>query len=280
MTASTLYKSLAGEQTVMAMYDAALKNWTAPYTTHTVPTRHGDTFVVASGDAHAPSLILLHGAGSNAAVWAGDVRDYAARYRVYAVDLIGEAGKSAPNRPTWESPAFAEWLDDVLHGLGVQQVTLVGISQGAWTALKYAVYAPERVDRLVLLTPGGIVPDRASFLFTALALMMLGNWGIKRMVRALFADQTVPAGVMDIVAQITSQFKPRIGVLPIFTDDELRRLTMPTLLLGGTKDILRDVDKIAARLRGLLPQLTVTMVQGAGHALINTSGCVMEFLTP
>ena len=279
MTTTTLYKSPAGEQAVLAMYAAALKNWSVPYDTCTVSTRHGETFVIASGDAHSPALILLHGAGSNSTVWAADVRDYAMRYRVYAVDLIGEAGKSAPNRPAWDGPAFAEWLEDVVNGLGIQQVTLVGISQGGWTALKFAVYAPERVEKLALLTPGGVVPDRASFLLRAVGLSMLGAWGIKRFMRALFADQNVPAGVTEIVVQMSSQFKPRIGVLPIFTDDELRRLTMPTLLLGGTKDIARDVDKIAARLRTLLPHVTAKFQQGAGHALLNTSGCVMDFLT-
>lgn len=68
-------------------------------------------------------------------------------------------------------------------------------------------------------------------------------------------------------------------MLPIFSDEALRLLTMPTLLLGGTKDIMRDLDKIAARMRDLLPNnLTVSIIPGGGHALINTSGRVLEFL--
>ncbi len=278
MNASILYKTLDGEQAVMALYDRALKNWSAAYETRVVPTRHGDTFVIVSGKADAPAMILLHGAGSSSTIWAGDVGDYSRDFRVYAVDLPGEAGRSAANRPAWDSPAFAEWLEDVLNGLKIERVTLVGISQGAWTALKFAVVQPERVNKLVLLAPGGIVPDRASFLPKAIAFMMLGKWGIRRMVNALFGDQAVPDGVTDIVVQITDQFKPRIGVLPIFTDDELRRLTMPVLLLGGTKDIIRDMSKIEARLHGLLPHLTVTIIPGAGHALLHTTDHVMAFL--
>jgi pimeloyl-ACP methyl ester carboxylesterase len=279
MNTSVLYKTPAGEQAVMAIYDTALKNWPVPYETRIIPTRHSDTFVVISGDALSPAMILLHGAGGNSAMWAGDVFDYSHRFRVYAVDLPGEAGKSAANRPAWESPAFAEWLEDVLNELKVDQATIVGISQGAWTALKFAVASPGRVEKLVLIAPGGIVPDRPSFIVRAVVLMLLGEWGIRRMVSVLFGDQAVPEGVQDIVVQITRHFRPRIGVLPIFTDDELRRLTMPTLLLGGTKDIIRDLARIESRLRNLLPNLQVSIIPGAGHALLNTSGRIMEFLT-
>jgi len=277
--ASVLYKTPAGEQAVMAIYDEALQHWPVPYETHTVSTRHGNTFVFASGKIDSPALILLHGAGGNSSMWAGDVRDYVARFRVYAVDLLGEAGKSDPNRPAWESSAFAEWLEDVLNGLKLERATLVGLSQGAWAALKFATVMPNRVNNLVLMSPGGIVPDRASFLIYAIAMSLLGTWGIRRMVTALFGDQAVPDGVVDRVMTITQQFKPRFGVLPIFSDEALRRLTMPVLLVGGNKDVMRDLDKIGTRLRGLLPNLSVSIIPGGGHALINTSSLVMEFLT-
>lgn len=277
MNASILYKTADGEKAVMAIYDTALKNWPVPYETRTISTRHGDTFIVASGKPLSPAMILLHGAGSNSSIWAGDVAAYSDCFRVYAIDLPGEAGKSTPNRPAWDSTAFAEWLEDVFDGLQIERAILVGISQGAWTALKFTVIRPERVEKLILMSPGGIVPDRPSFLIRAIGLMMLGKWGIKQMVNALFGDQAVPEGVVDIVVQITNQFKPRIGVLPLFSDAELKRLTMPTFLLGGTKDIIRDLDKIERRLRGLIPRLTVKIISGAGHALVNTNGYVIEF---
>lgn len=205
--------------------------------------------------------------------------DYSRQFRVYAADLPGEAGKSAPDRPAWDSPAFAEWLEDVLDGLQLERAVLVGLSQGAWTALKFATRSPERVEKLVLIAPGGIVPDRPAFLFRAIVSMMMGKRGISRMVKALFGDQQVPDGVVERVVEITTHFKPRIGALPIFTDEELRRLTMPVYLLGGTKDIIRDLSKIETRLRGLVPDLNVSIIPGAGHALLNTSQTVMGFLS-
>jgi pimeloyl-ACP methyl ester carboxylesterase len=55
---------------------------------------------------------------------------------------------------------------------------------------------------------------------------------------------------------------------------------MPTLLLGGTKDALRDMESIAARLRTFVPRLDVVILPGAGHAVVNTAGHVLSFLSP
>ncbi len=59
---------------MLAHYDAALAAWPTPYTTQHVPTRHGETFLIASGPPSAPPLLLLHGATANATMWAGDDR--------------------------------------------------------------------------------------------------------------------------------------------------------------------------------------------------------------
>jgi pimeloyl-ACP methyl ester carboxylesterase len=278
MTTGPVFKSPAGERAVMDLYDHILAQWAFPFEQRLVPTRHGDTFVIASGDPAAAPLVLLHGAGTNSAIWGGDLPAYGERHRVYAVDLLGEAGKSAPSRPPWDGPAFAEWLADVLGALGVDRASLIGISQGAWTALKFATAYPERVDKLVLLTPGGIVADKTSFIVRAAAYSVLGRWGVRRMSRLLYGDQRVPDGVEEITALLMRHFRPRIGVLPLFSDGDLHRLVMPTLLVMGSHDALRDADRIAARLRATLPDLSVVLIPGAGHALLDTIGHVLPFV--
>ena len=112
----------------------------------------------------------------------------------------------------------------------------------------------------------------------AIPLSLLGRWGAERLARLIYADQPLPAGTMEATILIMRHFKSRVGVLPIFTDQELHRLTMPTLLLGGRRDALRDNAKIAARLSPILPNLQVTILPEGGHALLNTKGYVMEFL--
>jgi pimeloyl-ACP methyl ester carboxylesterase len=76
-----------------------------------VPTRQGNTFVVVSGNPSSRPVVLLHGSGANSAWWMRDATAWAQHHRVYAVDVIGEPGLSAPSRPPLASPAYAEWLD-------------------------------------------------------------------------------------------------------------------------------------------------------------------------
>jgi pimeloyl-ACP methyl ester carboxylesterase len=278
MSYQSIYKSAAGERAVMALYDKVLALWPVSYQTLTIPTRHGETFVIVSGEESAPALVLLHGAGSNSAIWAADFGEYSRQYRVYAVDLLGEPGRSAANRPPWDSLAYAEWLEDVFDVLKIKTGILMGISQGRWTALKFSVHKPERVEKLVLLTPGGVIPDKLSFLIRVIPWLLLGRRGVEPIKRILFGNQPVSAEADEFTTVIMGHFKSRVGKLPIFSDAELQRLTMPVLLLGGAQDALRDLERIAARLEKLVPHLSVIILPVAGHVLYTTAGRIKPFL--
>jgi len=82
-----------------------------------IPTSQGETFAIASGADDAPPLLLFHGASGNTVTWMPDVRAFAGRFRVYAIDMIGEPGLSAPSRPPLSSDAYSLWLDEVLRGV-------------------------------------------------------------------------------------------------------------------------------------------------------------------
>ena len=129
-----IYKSAEGERAVRERYLEFLKYWPVPNQQLRVPTREGETFIVACGDENAPPLVLLHGAAANSAMWMGDVAAWAAHFRVYAVDLIGEAGLSAPSRPPLASEAHALWLDDVMQALSLARASIVGrvAAAGGW----------------------------------------------------------------------------------------------------------------------------------------------------
>jgi pimeloyl-ACP methyl ester carboxylesterase len=132
---TAIYASAAGGRAVQRRYREILGLWPIPNERLTIQTREGDTFVVTCGPQDAPPLLLLHGSGGNTAMWMGDVADWGQDFRVYAIDLVGEPGLSAPSRPRLASEAYALWLDDVLRALDVPRVSIVGVSLGGWLAL-------------------------------------------------------------------------------------------------------------------------------------------------
>ncbi len=279
MSAGAIYKSLAGKSEIMALYDAVLARWPVAHETYDLPTRHGNTFVIASGEKSASPLVLLHGAASNAVSWIGDVVEYSQRFRTYAVDLPGEPGKSAENRPAWNGPGFAEWLEDVLDGLKIQKTALLGLSQGGWTALRLATTQPERVTKLVLLAPSGIMPTRPSFILKAVILSMLGRWGAERINRIVFGKQSIHPEAVKFMNAIMTHFKARIDKEYLFSDDELKRLNMPILLVGGTEDAIIPMESVVLRMQKIVPQLKSMLIPNMGHALVNLSAQIIPFLS-
>jgi pimeloyl-ACP methyl ester carboxylesterase len=279
VTTKSIYKSTAGQAEILALYNQVLSRWPVPCEHINVSTRYGDTFVLASGVLSAPSLVLLHGTGSNSATWAHDVIKYSQHYRVYAVDIPGEPGKSDPNRFTWDGPAFADWLDDVLNGLNVARVSLGGMSLGAWATIKYTLYKPEQVEKVVLICPSGIYPPRLSFTLKMMGFSLLGEWGLNRMKRLIFQNTPLSDEADLFFTLVGKHFKFRVGSPPLFTDEELQSLTMPILFLAGEKDVLLNSQKSAERLQRLVPDLTTNLLKEDGHAAINLAARVMPFLT-
>ena len=152
---TSVFRTFEGAARYEASYDAALELWPVPFESLVVPTRLGTTHVIASGQPDAPPLVLLHMAAVSSTMWFPNVAALSRTYRVYAVDTLGDLGKSVPSRPRGNRSASAEWLLDALDALGVSEANLAGASYGGWLALNLALHAPERVRRLALLAPAG-----------------------------------------------------------------------------------------------------------------------------
>lgn len=277
MTAQ-IYRSACGREAIVRGYREQLQRWTIPLREHTVPTREGDTFVLDCGPIDAPPVVLLHGAGSNSGIWQADACRWSSTHRLYLVDVIGEPGRSAASRPALTSEAHALWLDDVLDALSIDGADFVGVSLGGWLATDYAIRRPSRVKRLVLRAPGGIGRQRYGAVLAAAALMPFGDRGIRRALRIALGPGEVPGAVLDYMLLIYRNYRPRRDTLPVFSDDDLRAITAPLLVMLGACDRMLDSHDTAARLNRLLPDASVHLRGGAGHGLLDDGRAVHAFL--
>jgi pimeloyl-ACP methyl ester carboxylesterase len=116
------------EAKFFAAYEAVLKQWPIPYNELYVPTRFGDTHVVASGPKEAVPLILLNPGGGSIAIWSRNIESLSRNYRAYAVDVIGEMNKSVPTRRIRNNQEFTEWIDDLFNSLKIESSHVIGNS--------------------------------------------------------------------------------------------------------------------------------------------------------
>ncbi len=278
MKTKVAFKSQEGKTAVLKFYDSFLENWPSPNEKFYVKTRFGNTFIIATGEKDAPPVVLLHGSAFNSLMWLEDSREYSRNYRVYAVDIPGEPGKSDETQLPFSGPAFGEWLLDVFKALKLKKAILVGISLGAWLSLKLSVSYPEKVDKLVLLCPAGIGQLKTSFLLKVLVYMLLGERGMDKLYKKINGNQPLPEVVLEYQKLIGKNFNFRREKIPLFSDLELKQLSMPVLLLVGEKDIMFHSAVIAKRLGDLLPHAKINVLPGDGHTLIHLTDKIISFL--
>lgn len=105
-----------------------------------------------------PALLLIHGVGDKSESWGPVHAKLAQRFTVIAPDLLGH-GESDKPRADYSLPAFANGMRDLLAVLGIERVTLVGHSFGGGVAMQFAYQYPHLVERLVLVSAGGVESD-------------------------------------------------------------------------------------------------------------------------
>ncbi len=277
-----IYKSEDGARAIHARYREILSQWPVPNRQFTVPTRAGETFVIACGPENAPPVVLFHGSASSSFMWLNDSTTWAKDFRLYAIDLIGEPGLSARTRYRPASEEHTLWLDDVFQALSLSAASLVGVSLGGWLALDYAIRRPGRVKALVLICPAGIGRIK-NFLLKAFPLFFLGEWGRKR-IRAMvlgraYTSLPPPAKpITDFLGLVFRNFNPRRDPIPPKSDQELQQLKMPIAIFLGGEDAMIDSYETNRRAEKLLPQAEIHFDPEIGHFIPTPTDAIADFL--
>ena len=274
MSIDSRFRSPEAMQDFLGAYNATLALWPVPHDDVEVKTRFGTTHINAAGSPKSPPLVLIHGAQTSSTAWYPNVKALSERFRVYAPDVIDQAGKSVPNKKLVDRQECADWLTDVLDGLKIDKAALVGHSHGGWQVLNLAMMSPDRVDRLILLSPAGIARLKAEIFLRLLPVFIIPT---KRMFYSSFQWSTVkklnvdqPEPVIDQIMQGGTSFKGNelgLGVQFVFEDSELQGIKQPALLLVGDQEKIFDPKQLLDRARRLMPKLEAELIANAGHLL-------------
>ena len=115
---------------------------------------------------HGPPIVLIHGMLNSSSHWRSVALSLASEYTVIAPDLIGHGDSAAP-RGDYSLGAHAASIRDLLAAIGVDRATVVGHSLGGGVAMQFFYQFPQRVERLVLISSGGLGREVSPMLRTA-----------------------------------------------------------------------------------------------------------------
>ncbi|MBA4192070.1 MAG: alpha/beta hydrolase [Planctomycetaceae bacterium] len=265
----TVWRDEAARERLEAWYERFRGRIPGPVEGREVPTRHGPSHVLIAGLADAPPLVCLHAMRTGAAHLLSELGSLTSRFRLIAPDLPGHSVRGPQVRLPLTDDSYARWLLDVLDGLGLGSVDVFGVSFGGFVGRLTATTAPERVSRLALLVPAGIANGSHWKGLTKMALPLLRYkvWRSERNLRRLLdplittwdADWTgfMGDGVRDM------PFDLRIP--PLATDDELRKLTIPVLVLGASDDISFPGNALVRRIKAVVPHADAEVIAGCKH---------------
>jgi len=282
----SVFKTPEGEAAFLAAYDAAMKLWPVPYEEMDLPSRFGTTHVVASGPKDAPPLVLLHGNDATSAMWSPNIGDFSKDYRVYAVDVMGQPGKSIPSEPVRNAADYVAWLTAVLDRLHLDHIFLAGQSYGGWLALNFAIHAPERVQKLVLLSPGGgFVPMARQFGLRGLLMVWFPTrFTVNSFMRWLGFNgrdgNAATKRVLDLFYLGLKHFRvpvETLRVMPVvFPEEQLRAMRVPTLLLVGEHEVICDPAMALDRARRFFPDVQAELVPRSSHDMCSSQHRIVD----
>jgi len=234
-----------------------------------------------AGDDTQPTLILLHGITGHAEAYVRNLRSHGEHFSVWSIDLIGHGYSAKPDHPL-EIVHYVDHVLKFMDAIGVQSAHFSGESVGGWTAARLAVDRPEKVDRVALNTMGGTMAN-PQVMERIFALSMEAakdpSWErVKARLEWLMAD---PAMVNDDLIRTRQAIFEQPDWLKacennmalqdmeirqrnMITDDDLRSMTVPTLVLWTTKDPSGPVDE-GRRIADLVPNAQLAIMDECGH---------------
>jgi 2-hydroxy-6-oxonona-2,4-dienedioate hydrolase len=109
-----------------------------------------------AGDPGAPAVLLLHGTGGHWETFAPNLGPLSGHFHCIAIDMIGNGFSDKPDYD-YEIAVYVRQVLAVLDHFGLPKASVIGMSLGAWVAARLGLDAPGRVDRLILMSPAGLI---------------------------------------------------------------------------------------------------------------------------
>jgi pimeloyl-ACP methyl ester carboxylesterase len=231
-------------------------------------------------DGAGETVVMLHGSGpgvSATANWQHNIGTLSQRFRVLAPDIVGFGGTERPDDVVYSLRGWTDHIWAFLDAHGIEKTAIVGNSLGGRIALQMATDCPDRITKMVLMGAPGVGMTLTDGL-AALRAYEPSHDAMRDLLRNYFAVD--PTMITDELVAIRYEASIADGAYEAYhamfldprhagselgiTEDEVRAIATPTLLVHGREDKVVPVQ-VAVTMLGLLPNADLHVFSSCGH---------------
>jgi len=239
------------------------------------------TRYLEAGDPSAPAVVFIHGTGGHLETFNRNVLAHSRHFRTLALDMVGHGYSDKPDHP-YEIKHYVQHLAAFMDVLGLAKAHVHGESLGGWIAAQFAIDHPQRVDRLVVNTAGGLNTDEKVmervYAVTMNAVKEASRESVRKRLEWLVHD---PAQIPDDLVELRLDIYRQPGFLKaienilclqfmetrmrnVLTDESLGRIQAPTLVIWTDHDPTAPVAT-GERFARAIPQAELVVLQDCAH---------------
>ena len=270
------FKSEKAKAKYLDYYDKRAEIWPVSSENKYIETSYGKTYLRISGDENKPPLVLLHGDTESSLYWFRQIEEFSKHYRTYVIDHVYDNGRSIYYKDFEEPDDYIKYLDELFDSLELgDNINLIGFSYGGWQTSIYALAHPERLNKIILISPSAtVLPPRPGYLIRGIpAHLFPCRYLCKKIVyydrNGLIAQgeegRVIAEQMIEDLWLAGKCFKKRKFVAPtVLEDSDLQNFKVQVLFLVGENEVLYNAQKAIERLRNV-SQVQAEIIPNASH---------------
>jgi pimeloyl-ACP methyl ester carboxylesterase len=254
----------------MNAYNKTLSLFKTPVREKDVQTQYGNAHILICGNPDNPPLVLLHGMNASSTMWYPNVKALAKNYCVYAIDFLLEPGKSTCYAKRLNKDEIAGWYDEIFSKLGLRSFYLAGCSRGGWLAMAITLNKPEKVKKLVLLSPAQTftwIPPNSAILSNVTYSISPNKKNLGNILSGLSVrSNNISEEYLDqyLLGTAKENISPHIFEMTPYSRKSVETLKIPVLVLIGDKDIINN-QRCLNKAEKWIADIQTGTIQNAGH---------------
>ena len=267
-----IFKTKWEKKSYIKSYDKALKIWDVPYIEENIKTSYGIAHVIIAGPKNGKDVVLLHGMDASSTMWYPNIKALAKNHRVFAIDYLMEPSKSTLTSKPLSIEETVIWYNEIFNHYKLKNFDIIGASRGGWLATLLTLQKNSTIDKLVLLSPAQTFNNVDQKVKASSALFLKFFPNKKKLKRTLEAFAYYPDKINLVYKNqfyLANKYsKSNAGLLKMlpFSDDELKGINIPVLVLIGDNDVINAEDSLL-RANELLSNSKTKKIKNAGHFL-------------